>query len=146
MRTLIVFLLLLYGVTCFAQNVKSAANNDSLSGEISTDTTVMVKVQSPTFPGGIKALSEYLKEHISYTPDAIEKKVEGTVFVSFIVDQNGYVNDIKVTHGIHPSLDKAAVDAVKQMPVWIPGRINGKPAKQEFNLPVKFTLPRKLKK
>lgn len=134
--------MLLLSMDGFSQEVRK----DTLTGEVSTDTTIMVTVQSPRFPGGNKALSEFLEEHITYSPDAIEKKIEGTVILSFIVDQKGYVSNIKIIQPLHPDLDKASVDAVKEMPVWIPGQINGKPSKQEFSLPVKFSLPRKLKK
>ncbi|GEM_PF-465878 len=135
-------LLVLMCISGYSQEVIK----DSVSGEVSADTTIMVAVQSPRYPGGVKALSEFLEENIKYSPDAIEKKIEGTVILSFIVDQTGNVSNIKIIKGLDPDLDQASIDAVKKMPVWIPGQINGKPSKQEFSLPVKFTLPRKLRK
>jgi len=140
-----VCLLIILPFIGIGQNEVKKDVDDSLRSK-PADTLIMIEVEKPLFPGGSKALSEYLSHNISYTPDAIIDKAEGTVIISFLVYEDGSIADIKVVKGIHPSLDQVAVDAIKNMPDWIPGTIKGKPSKQELSLPIKFTLPRKLKK
>ena len=95
----------------------------------------------PEYPGGEKALSKFVENNINYPQDAIDQDTEGTVNVSFVVDEKGKVLNPSVTgkpagHG----LDEEAVKVVKQMPAWKPGMVNGKPVKTRLALPVTFRL------
>ncbi|HLO91751.1 MAG: energy transducer TonB [Chloroflexota bacterium] len=145
MKRLIMFCMLLQPFLLISQNDKPITRNDTLVG-ITLDSTIMVSVTKPQFPGGNKSLSEYLNKKINYTPDAVIDKIEGTVYISFIVNEDGTIGNVRIIKGIYPSLDKVAVDAIRSMPLWEAGTIKGKPSKQELSLPIKFTLPRKLKK
>lgn len=146
MRTIAVLLMLLSSLMVTAQQDTSINYADTLTGAELADSTVVIQVHSPQFPGGIRKLSDYLRDHIYYTPDAIKEKIEGTVYLTFLINEDGSISDVKLIKGIYPALDLIALDAIRAMPAWTPGMIKGKPAKQEFTLPVKFTLPRKLKK
>lgn len=145
MKKLMLCFMMILPFIGIGQNEITKEGVDSLVNK-PADSLIMIEVVKPVFPGGQKALTEYLNHNIRYTNDAITDKVEGTVIISFLVYEDGSVADIKVVKGIHPSLDQIAVDAIKNMPDWLPGTLNGKPTKQELNLPVRFTLPRKLKK
>jgi len=94
----------------------------------------------PEFPGGQNALFAFLGKNIQYPADALESKKQGTVYVSFVVNTDGKVTDVKMLRGLHPSLDKEAMRVVSRMPNWTPGMQNGKPVKTQYNLPVKFLL------
>lgn len=94
----------------------------------------------PEFPGGMDDLSYFFYTHLKYPEDAKKDKIEGTVYVAFIVDENGKVKNVRVVKGVFASLDKEAVRVASQMPNWTPGKHNGKNVKVQFNLPVKFAL------
>ena len=66
--------------------------------------------------------------------------IEGTVYLSFVVNKKGKVSDVKVERGVHKTLDKEAVRAVEALPDFIPGIQQGKPAKVIYNIPVRFKL------
>ncbi|MDD3742950.1 MAG: M56 family metallopeptidase [Lentimicrobiaceae bacterium] len=94
----------------------------------------------PSFTGGDKARIEYLQKAIIYPEQAQKDKVEGTVYVSFVVEKDGNISDVKVLRGIGSGCDEVAIKAVSEMPPWEPGRSRGKPVRVQFNMPLKFTL------
>jgi len=94
----------------------------------------------PRFPGGQSALIDYLAANVKYPKDAQKAGVEGRVVVSFIVEKDGKINDVKVVKSVHKSLDKEATRVVKAMPKWTPGSLNNKPVQVKYNLPVTFKL------
>jgi len=100
----------------------------------------MVVEAMPNFPGGETALHKYLAENIKYPQMAKESGIQGRVFVTFVVEREGSVTDVKVLRGIGGGCDEEAVRVVKNMPKWTPGKQRGKPVRVQFNLPVKFTL------
>lgn len=106
------------------------------------DTSIVFKVveKMPKFPGGVKKLMNYLATHIKYPEEARTAKIQGRVFLSFIIEKDGSVSHVKVLRGIGHGCDKEAVNVVKNMPRWIPGEQRGQPVRVEFNLPVKFSL------
>jgi protein TonB len=100
----------------------------------------MVVESMPAFPGGEVELHRYLAENIKYPQMAKESGIQGRVFVTFVVEKNGSVTDVKVLRGIGGGCDEEAIRVVKNMPKWTPGKQRGKPVRVQFNLPVKFTL------
>ena len=97
--------------------------------------------QMPEYPGGQKAISNFVENNINYPQDAIDQNTEGTVNVSFVVDEKGKVIDPIITgKSAGAALDNEAVKVVKQMPNWKPGMVKGKPVKTRLSLPVTFKL------
>ena len=96
--------------------------------------------QMPSFPGGMKAMMDYLARNIRYPADAKKNLLEGRVILQFIVDKKGRLSDVKVVRSVEPSLDAEAVRVVKAMPRWNPGMQNGKAVKVRYTLPVNFRL------
>ena len=96
--------------------------------------------QMPSFPGGMKALFDYLDKNIKYPAKAVKNKIQGRVIVQFTVDEKGNLSDIKVVKSVEPYLDAEAVRVVKSMPRWNPGMQNGKAVKVRYTLPVTFRL------
>jgi protein TonB len=71
---------------------------------------------------------------------ARENGIMGTVYITFVVEGNGEVTEVKKLRGIGGGCDEEAMRLVKAMPLWKPAWQNGKPARCQFNLPIKFTL------
>ena len=94
----------------------------------------------PEFPGGEKALLDYISENIVYPQSAKDKNISGRVFVSFVIKKDGSVSDVKVMRGIDEECDAEAIRVVKSMPKWKPGMDDGKPVKVSYMLPVNFKL------
>ena len=96
--------------------------------------------QMPSFPGGNDALMKYLSDNVKYPVVAQENGVQGRVVVSFVVEKDGSITDVKVVRSVDPSLDKEAQRVVKSMPRWIPGKQNGSAVRVKYNVPVSFRL------
>lgn len=80
----------------------------------------------PSFPGGDKALKEYLVKNLKYPAIAQENGIQGAVYIAFVVNKDGKIVDVQVVRGVDPSLDKEAVRVVQSMPPWNPGKQRGK--------------------
>ncbi|HAQ66116.1 MAG TPA: energy transducer TonB [Bacteroidales bacterium] len=94
----------------------------------------------PDFPGGDEARMTYLRDNIKYPQIARESSISGTVYVTFVVEKDGRVTDIKILRGIGGGCDEEAMRVIKAMPRWKPGKQRGKPVRVQFNMPIKFTL------
>jgi TonB family protein len=96
--------------------------------------------EMPVFPGGESALMTFLRMHIHYPASAVENDIQGRVIVDFVVDKNGKIQDVNISKGVYPSLDKEAIRVVKSMPDWIPGKQDGNTVNVSYKVPIKFTL------
>ena len=95
----------------------------------------------PSFPGGYKGLQKYFDDNIEYPAEATNEGVEGTVNLTFVVDENGKLTSLKTTgEKIGYGLEEEALRIVNKMPVWNPGKLKGKNVKTSFTLPVTFQL------
>ena len=105
-----------------------------------TDSVYTLVDVMPEFPGGVNALMSYLSENITYPEQAKKDGVHGKVFISFVIEKTGKVNNVKVLRGIGEACDAEAVRVVKSMPDWKPGLSEGKPVRVQYNIPIKFAL------
>ena len=96
--------------------------------------------QMPEFPGGPQALFTWLSQNIKYPAIAEENGVEGRVLVTFVVERDGSIVDVRVVKSVDPSLDEEAVRVVKSMPRWIPGKQKGETVRVKYTTPVAFRL------
>lgn len=96
--------------------------------------------EQPGYPGGDEARIKYLQENIKYPEEAKELGVQGKVFVTFVVEVDGSITDVRVLRGIGAGCDEEAIRVVRNMPKWVPGKQRGVPVRVQFNLPIKFTL------
>lgn len=97
----------------------------------------------PKFPGGINDFYKFLGDNIKYPEEAAKQDIEGNVFVSFIVEKDGSLNDIKIDKGLGYGTDEEAVRILKLSPKWNPGTQNGKAVRVKYNLPIKFSLSKR---
>lgn len=96
--------------------------------------------ESPEYPGGMEALGKFLQKNLRYPARANRMGIEGTVYVSFVVDQNGLINAVEVKKGIDASCDEEAARVISKMPPWKPGKQRGQAVKVRYIMPIKFKL------
>ena len=113
---------------------KLSALNKSPDNKIHT-----VVEQMPSFPGGEEQLMQFLSK-VRYPQQARENGISGRVYITFIIDENGVISDPKVLRGIGGGCDEAALEVIKKMPPWNPGKQDGIPTRVQFNLPINFNM------
>ena len=96
--------------------------------------------EMPHFPGGPAALQAFLSSNTKYPVVAQENGVQGRVIVSFVVERDGSITDVKVVRSVDPSLDREATRVVRSMPRWSPGKQNGSAVRVKYTVPVVFRL------
>ena len=94
--------------------------------------------QLPEFVGGEEALMNWIEDNITYPMMASSNSTEGKVVVTFDVNDDGTVGNVKVKESADPILDDEVVSKVKNMPNWIPAKQNGRAVKVKYTLPIKF--------
>ncbi len=94
----------------------------------------------PAYPGGIEKFYKFLGDNIKYPPMAQENNIQGNVFVSFTVEKDGSLTDIKIDRKLGYGTDEEAVRVLKLSRRWNPGMQNGKPVRVKYNIPIKFSL------
>ena len=96
--------------------------------------------EMPHFPGGPAALQAFLSSNTKYPVVAQENGVQGRVIVSFVVERDGSITDVRVVRSVDPSLDREASRVVRSMPRWSPGKQNGSTVRVKYTVPVVFRL------
>ena len=96
--------------------------------------------EMPHFPGGAAALQAFLSSNTKYPVVAQENSVQGRVIVSFVVERDGSITDVRVVRSVDPSLDREASRVVRSMPRWSPGKQNGSAVRVKYTVPVVFRL------
>jgi periplasmic protein TonB len=125
-------------------NVPISGPGDSDKDRPDESTTVrdMRSVEvMPQFPGGEAAWQKFLQKHLRYPDQAIEAGAGGKVYVSFIVEKDGHLSDITVSHGAGYGLDEEAVRVMKLVPPWSPGIQNGQKVRVRYMMPFNFQVP-----
>ncbi len=112
-----------------------------LQGE--DDKVYTVVDQIPEFPGGEEARIKFMTENITYPKEALKNGIQGRVFVTFVVEKDGKITNVKVLKGIGGGCDEEAARVISMMPSWTPGKKKGKPVRVQFNMPVQFKLDKK---
>ena len=98
----------------------------------------MVVDEMPEFPGGMKALMNYISANVKYPESAKQAGLSGRVTTSFVVGEDGVIRDVKVLRGVSPDLDAEAIRVMSSMPKWTPGKQDGKPVPVRYAVPITF--------
>ena len=111
--------------------------------EVKVEEEVFVVVEEQAeFPGGLDSMYAFIQKNLKYPELAKEKGIEGRVFVQFVIEKDGSISNVKILRGIGGGCEEAAVEMIKNMPKWKPGKQRGKPVRFQFVLPIKFELPK----
>ena len=116
------------------QEIKEEAPAEEVVSEI-----FLVVEEPQSFPGGQAGIAKFLQDNIRYPEMAKQAGIDGRVFVQFVVNEKGSIDNVEVLKGIGGGCDEEAVRVVKLMK-WNPGKQRGKPVKVRMSLPIKFTL------
>ena len=129
MKTILVFCIVLLGLTSvYAQDQ---------SGPVDTNKVFTFVQKQAKFPGSINT---WLAENMVYPPEAKNNNIQGTVYVTFIVEKDGSVSTVKILRGAYSILNDEAVRVISMMPKWEPGMQNGHTIRQLCNVPIHFKL------
>jgi periplasmic protein TonB len=93
-----------------------------------------------SYPEGTQAMMAFINQNITYPESAREQKLQGRVFVRFVINKNGSICDIKVMKGVSAELNKESINVIKKMPNWIPGKNNGEAVRSRATIPISFKL------
>ena len=95
----------------------------------------------PMFNGGdANAFSYWAMSHVVYPAIAKEYGIQGTVYLQFTIDYNGWVRDINVIKGVDEILDVECIRVVSQSPRWTPGQSGGRNVNVTYTFPMIFKL------
>ena len=128
--------------SCAGSGSDTRSDTTSLSGSGSGTGSDRAAADDPTFvPNAIAPTYDHeeLLKNLVYPPEALDAKIQGTVTVTVKLDTAGRIVDATVSKKVHPSLDTAALDAVRKL-TFTPGIQNGKPIPMRMMIPVRFTL------
>lgn len=92
------------------------------------------------FPGGQVALLKYIRDHVTYPDAALKQGVQGMVILRFVVERDGRVGEVQVRSSLSPECDREAIRVVKSMPRFIPAKLNGRPIRKWFTVPIRFII------
>lgn len=114
-------------------NVKGGTGNQLNSNKVYT-----VVEQMPKFPGGNDSLLLHIARNIKYPSNESIQNIEGKVICRFIVNKDGSISNIEIIRGLDTLLDKAALDVIKSLPNFIPGKQNGVNVSVWYIIPIHF--------
>jgi Ca-activated chloride channel family protein len=114
--------------------------SDIQSEEEEESAVFFIVEDMPEFPGGDAALHNFITQNIQYPVEAQAKCIQGRVYVSFIIDKDGSIINVRIARGISPSLNAEAMRVVRSMPKWKPGKQRGKAVKVSYTVPINFKL------
>ena len=114
-----------------------SAEPEKVQGKIYTYVEKM-----PQLPGGggNRAIVEAIQSKLIYPAEALKNNIQGRVFVSFVVGEDGAVRESKIVKGIGGGCDEAVLAAVQQLPHFTPGTQAGRPVSVSFTVPVTFQV------
>ncbi|NNT70594.1 hypothetical protein HKT18_00050 [Flavobacterium sp. IMCC34852] len=135
MKTIKVLFFMLFSMLGFAQNVEPAASPNTDDNSIYNTSGIEVK---PEFPGGLNEFYKYIGKNYK-TPNV--KGLKGKVFVTFVIEKDGSLSDIKVIRDIGLGTGEEAIRVLKECPKWIPGEQNGQKVRVMYALPISIQLP-----
>lgn len=96
--------------------------------------------EMPKYPGGEKALMDFISKSVRYPEQAKKQGVQGRVILSFVVNEDGSTSEHKITRGVSKELDDEALRIVRQFPKWTPGKQKGQAVRVKYTVPIAFRL------
>ena len=114
--------------------------SDGVEEEMEEEEVFVVVEDDPEFPGGVDSMKTFIERNLVYPQLAKDNKIEGKVFVTFVVEKDGSISGVKVLRDIGYGCGAEAIRVVMKMPKWKPGKQRGVPVRVQYNLPIVFKL------
>jgi TonB family protein len=108
--------------------------------EVVEEEVLKVVEEMPVFPGGAGKMMEYIAKNIVYPTYAIENGIQGRVFVTFVVERDGSISNVKAMRGIGFGCDEEAIRVIQSMPKWKPARQRGETVRCSYTIPIVFKM------
>jgi protein TonB len=121
----------------------TGTGDNLMAGQDGTETDepfFLVEVMPSFKGGGLEKFRTWIKNRTNYPQAAIDKKIKGTVFLTFIVEKDGSVSNVTIIKGVDSLLDNEAVKAISESPKWTPGLQRGEPVRVRYSIPLSFNL------
>lgn len=119
--------------------VEDIVPSDPLPDEV-VDEVITIAETMPSPVGGMSSFFNFVRKNLKYPNQARRMRIEGRVFVQFIVDKDGALTEVTVVKGIGAGCNEEAVRVMSMAPKWNPGKQRGKPVKVRMILPIHFRL------
>lgn len=145
MKTLFISITVLFcQFTLFAQQLQQRNQNavdlDSVNIDMCYDDKKLLLDEGPIFKRENSDFDSYIVSHLIYPEEARKELIEGNVYVSFVIDTNGKVKDVRIMYSSNSIFNQAATDVISHSPKWKPGTYKGKPVRVKKMARVKFVL------
>ena len=114
--------------------------NQSVLAQTEAEEVLTDTAELPQPIGGLDGWNAYLAQNLNYPKAAMEKKIEGTVIVTFVVKKNSEIDTVEILRGIGGGCDEEAIRLVKDSPKWTPGKKDGELVNVRMRLPIRFKL------
>lgn len=125
------------------KDYKLCSENDTIIPNPTKDDIIkfpLSEMLKPTFPGGESAMLQWVANRVNYPDYAKDNNIQGKVFIQFIINKEGIIEDVTILRGVHSVLNDEAIRVVKTFPKWKPGEVCGKNVKVSFQIPINFKL------
>jgi TonB family protein len=136
----ILALLVVFACNQVEKEELSVTEDTSKQAEMTEDGAYFTVEEMPEFEGGDLALKKFIVENVKYPEQAKADGIQGRVFIQFVVNQIGEIEQVKVVRGVDPALDAEAIRVISSLPKWKPGKQSGKPVRVSFTVPINFEL------
>jgi protein TonB len=121
----------------------TGTSDNLMAGQDGTETDepfFLVEVMPSFKGGGLDKFREWVKNRTNYPLAAIDKKIRGTVYLTFIVEKDGSVSNVTIVKGVDPLLDNEAMKTISESPKWVPGLQRGEPVRVRYSIPMSFNF------
>jgi protein TonB len=133
MSKIIFIISILFSFTTFSQSNETIKTDENEDRNIYNSSSLEVR---PEFPGGIKMFYKFISSNFKIPEEIGKEKINVKIFVSFIVEKNGTISEIKVIKDAGFELGKEAIRVLKAMPKWNPGELNGNHVRSSYRFPI----------
>jgi protein TonB len=119
----------------------TGTGDNLMSGQDGTETDepfFLVEVMPSFKGGGLDKFRTWVQNRTTYPKEAVDLKIRGTVFLTFIVEKDGSVSNVTIVKGVNPLLDNEAVKAISESPKWTPGLQRGEAVRVRYSIPLNF--------
>ena len=117
---------------------EAGETSSKIDAVITQDSIHRVAEVMPQYPGGPNEMMRYIQENIKYPQSAKANKIEGRVYVTFVVEKDGSITNAAVIRGIDKECDAEALRVVSSMPKWTPGQHKGEVVRTQFTIPIYY--------